>query len=473
MKIENKTVVGANADKGKVTLYFDNGETMTLPSNEQFTTDVINKITPALSRGESILLNMEDRQINIFSTMQEKTNGLVKFFRVAKKALLGIDTPTQEQVATISLPLNAYDLDNTEETIVAYVNDADTAVQEELEAAAEMYDDLVAKAEAHKQASAAPVIGVERLSTQIKHFSESENHIGFTNFMQRIAKVIGERSHSVDELLDFLQKADLPIDDNGDIVAYKRLRTEGDAFVDSHTGKVIQRVGSRVFMAHSLVDPDRRNQCSNGLHVGRRDYMGSFSGDAILIIKIAPEDVIAVPKDYSGSKMRCAGYNIVAKVTDNGFRLLCANKPVTDDPEMAALMAQILKGGHTPVTNLVEITGSYGSGLKFTELNRKGTKEAQPSTQIEGKEVEVVAALEEVKTLKVKVNPEVNSPKAIKEKVQKAAPKADKVEMTKEQKHAKKNWKKVLNGDMTKTALAKECNTSSRSLDRWAEKFNF
>lgn len=483
MKIENKTVVGATADKKQVTLYFDDGETMILPSDAEFTKKVIDKITPALSKGDKITLNMEEKVIDIFTELQEKSNGFVKFFRVAKKALgLGGNTPTLKHIESISLPLDQYSLSNEEETIVAVVepekpvipvldavtDEADTISQEDLEAAADKYDELV------KEAKADPTIlvGAEKLKNQIKHFSQTDNPKGFKHFMERLATVIKNRKHTADELLDFLSHADLPIADDGAIVAYKRLRRHKEGFVDSHTGKVIQNIGWRVFMKTEMVDPDRRRECSNGLHVGRRDYMGSFSGDAIVIIKVYPEDVVAVPQDYRGAKMRCSGYNIVGITNDAGMKLLCNNKPMTDDPEMAKLLTDILRGNHPPITNTVEITGPYGTDLVFSEISGgKATPKAKPA-KTPKKPTKAIEDVKETKEIK-KVDPEVNSPKAIKEKVKKTAPKKAGSVMTDEQKKAKKLWAKVKSGEMTKVAVARECKTSTRSLERWAEKFNF
>lgn len=483
MKIENKTVVGATADKKQVTLYFDDGETMVLPSDAEFTKKVIDKITPALAKDDKITLNMEEKVIDIFTELQEKSKGFVKFFRVAKKALgLGGDTPTLQHIESISLPLDQYSLTNEEETIVVVMepekpvipvmdavgNEADTISQEDLEAAADKYDELV------KEAKSKPTIlvGAEKLKNQIKHFSQSDNPEGFKRFMERLATVIKDRKHTAEELLDFLSYADLPIADDGAIVAYKRLRRHPEGFVDSHTGNVIQNIGWRVFMKTNMVDPDRRRECSNGLHVGRRDYMGSFSGDAIVIIKVYPEDVVAVPQDYNGAKMRCSGYNLVGITNSAGMNLLCNNNPMTNDPAMAQLLTDILRGEHPPITNMVEITGYAGTNLVFSEISSGvATPKANPTTASK-KPTKAIEEVKETKNIK-KVNPEVNSPKAIKEKVKKTAPKDEKAVMSDEQKKAKKLWAKVKSGEMSKSALARECKTSTRSLERWAEKFNF
>lgn len=525
MKIENKTILAATVSPKDVTLYCEEGDVIVLPSNEQFTKDVLDYITPALANNEKIVLNMEAKRLDIFEKVEQKTNGLVKFFRVAKKAIgMGGDTPmTEEFVRSIALPIEGYKLENKAETIVAIVEtpepEAETG-QTATEAKSQADEPVCAAAIAASSVGAsvaqgdrtavevsavkpkptpatkAIIPGAERLVTQIKHFSEQDNPEGFAKFMQRIGSVISHRSHSIDELLDFLSKADLPIADDGTIIAYKRLNSNSDGTLrDTHSGLVKQRVGSRVFMEHTLVDPNRRNECSNGLHIGRRDYMSNFNGDTIIICKIHPEDVIAVPTDYGASKMRCAGYDIIAKVPQKGFGLLISNRPMTDDPECAKLLGAIIAGNHAPVTQHVKITGNRGTGLVITDLNKTAKaveapveapkaepeqKKAEPSLKAAKapakpkKANKPQKALAKVDTLNAaKIDPEVNSPKAIKEKAKAVAKKAPTNEMTKEQKEAKKLWAKVKSGEMSKVALAKQCKTSTRSLERWAEKFKF
>ena len=266
-----------------------------------------------------------------------------------------------------------------------------------------------------------------------------------------------------------MRKGDLPIADDGCIVAYKRLkRKNGPILVDSHTGRVTQRVGSRVFMKPEMVDPNRRNECSNGLHIGRRDYMGNFSGDVIIICKIHPEDVIAVPQDYSGSKMRCAGYDIVAELSVTAYQSVIKGQKMTDggDNEASIMLTKILRGDHPKVDQLVEITGQKGQGLEITQVGRSKLK-PEPVEEVP---VQPTKALDDIKIIVTKADPKKISPKALKESTKKAPAN---LEMTAEQKLAKKEWPNVLNGTITKVALAKKCKTSSRSLERWAKKFNF
>lgn len=543
MKIENKTVVAATASNSIVTLYFDDGGTMPLAPDSAFTKQVMDKVAPALAASKTITLNMEEKTLNIYTEMEKKTNGLVKFFRVAKKALLGIDAPTEQQIESLALPMSDYNMSSNDDTIVAVIQ-TDDATPQELEDAAAFYDEMKANGGTNEgmggslsatettKPAGTVLVGAEALKNQINHFYKQENPEGFNKFMQRLATVVKARGHTAQELLEFLKSADLPIADDGCIVAYKRLNSQGSYYVDSHSGLVKQRVGSRVFMRTEMVDPDRRNECSNGLHIGRRDYMRSFSGNTIVIVKIAPEDVVAVPRDYDGSKMRCCGYHIVAEVPKEGFNHLSRNEPMTADSKAAEMLTKVIRGLHDPVDQLVEIRGHRGTDLVITDLKERPVELVQETATTElPVPVEGTQALEDIKDTRERVDPTLNSPKAIKDKVAKAkavpekpaevikaeatgdprkvkkakrkaatkAPepvkgnipnkatqaaikdsRAGKVvrgdpleEMTEHQKTAKARWHEVAEGKISKVKLAQECKTSTRSLDRWAEKFNF
>ena len=551
MKIENKTVVAATASNSVVTLYFDDGGTMPLAPDSAFTKQVMDKVAPALAAGKTITLNMEEKTLNIYTEMEKKTNGLVKFFRVAKKALLGIDTPTEQQIESLALPMSDYNMSSNDDTIVAVIQKDPNHVENSQPVASRKAQEATEVAEtapgtggvsestgadagvppaaegsvvpdtsvSHEAPKAEPtatvLVGAEALKNQINHFYKQENPEGFNKFMQRLATVVKARGHTAQELLEFLKSADLPIADDGCIVAYKRLNSQGNYYVDSHSGKVKQRVGSRVFMRTEMVDPNRRNECSNGLHIGRRDYMRSFHGDTIVIVKIAPEDVVAVPQDYNGSKMRCCGYHIVAEVPKEGFNHLSRNEPMTADSKAAQMLTKVIRGQHEPVDQLVEIRGHRGTDLVITDLKEKPAELVQETVTTElPVPVEGTQALEDVKDTREKVDPTLNSPKALKEKVAeaKAAPKkpaevakaeatgdprkvkkakrkaaakapepvkvaapviAQEGDMTEYQLLAKKRWPEVKAGTLSKVKLAQECKTSTRSLDRWSEKYNF
>lgn len=213
----------------------------------------------------------------------------------------------------------------------------------------------------------------QHLGTQLKAATALKDFTGFQAFLERLGPVVPKRRFSVEDLMKFMKHGDLPIADDGSIVIYKRLTKSGkdkegrDIYVDVHSRKVTQRVGSRVFMDESLVDPDRRQDCSNGLHVAALSYLSGFSGEITIIGKVAPEDVIAVPQ-YSNNKMRVAGYDILAVLDKDQTATVNNGGKLSNVKGGAELLNAVLRGKHIKIDQTVQIGGAQGTKLTITEL---------------------------------------------------------------------------------------------------------
>lgn len=127
--------------------------------------------------------------------------------------------------------------------------------------------------------------------------------------------------NSIDLLWGFIEHNDVTIDTDGCIVAWKKVTSVKNKLFDSYSKKVPNDLGTVVKMIRSHVVEDPNVTCTHGLHVGAWSYVGSFSGDTILKVKIAPEDVVSVPKDYNAMKMRVAKYFVTA-IVDNNQKIL-------------------------------------------------------------------------------------------------------------------------------------------------------
>lgn len=144
-------------------------------------------------------------------------------------------------------------------------------------------------------------------------------------FMDRLMENPSYRA--VKELYRFLEACELPITNDGYFLAYKRVRHD---YTDIHSGRFDNSVGTAPRIRRNEVDEDSTRTCSYGLHVCSAGYLPRFGGftenrDRIVVVKVDPQDVVAVPQDYNNSKMRVCGYEVVADVTedfyDNGVLL--------------------------------------------------------------------------------------------------------------------------------------------------------
>lgn len=215
-----------------------------------------------------------------------------------------------------------------------------------------------------------------KLGHQLKAASKLQNYTGFTNFVERLSAIIDQRGHSVEDLMKFIEHGDLPIADDGCIIIYKRLTRQGKGlFTDVHSGKIKQQVGSYVFMKPGLVDPSRRQDCSNGLHVASLSYLRQFSGDATVVAKVRPEDVFAVPQ-YNTNKMRVCGYHILAELDNEERNIVNGGGSLSSTDKGKKLLNDIIAGRHVPITQLVEVGGHNGSNVTYT--NVKPEDQVQP-----------------------------------------------------------------------------------------------
>lgn len=132
------------------------------------------------------------------------------------------------------------------------------------------------------------------------------------NLMQNPSK------RAVDELFGFMEACTLPITEDGHFLAYKRVR---DDYKDVHSATLDNSVGNTLEMQRNLVDEDKNNTCSYGLHFCSYDYLRHFSGSRIVVLKINPADVVAIPADYNNSKGRTCKYEVVDELPLNQYAL--------------------------------------------------------------------------------------------------------------------------------------------------------
>lgn len=84
-----------------------------------------------------------------------------------------------------------------------------------------------------------------------------------------------------------------------------------------------------VSMPRERVTPSRHTTCSNGLHVGALPYMNVIGGGHTLLIRVCPEDVVAIPSDYNNQKMRCCRYEILGEVKEEKAKVYQAKEVIT------------------------------------------------------------------------------------------------------------------------------------------------
>lgn len=133
------------------------------------------------------------------------------------------------------------------------------------------------------------------------------------NYLVAFMKNLDENPdpRAVSELYGFLEVSRLPITPDGHFLAYKRVR---DDYMDIYTGKMDNSVGQVVTMKRHQVNSDKNQTCSTGLHFCAREYLASYgthAGNATMVVKINPRDVVSIPVDYNNAKGRCCRYEVI------------------------------------------------------------------------------------------------------------------------------------------------------------------
>lgn len=132
------------------------------------------------------------------------------------------------------------------------------------------------------------------------------------NFVEK--QMLNPSEEVIEHLYKFLEFGKIPITPDGDFLAYKAVRAD---YRDIHSGSYLNSVGAKPSMPREQVDPDRATTCSRGLHVCSYAYLPHFShqGGHVMMCKINPVYVVAIPNDYNDTKMRVAEYEVVGEVT--------------------------------------------------------------------------------------------------------------------------------------------------------------
>lgn len=125
-------------------------------------------------------------------------------------------------------------------------------------------------------------------------------------------------------LYDFAAQNDIEIDEDGYLLCYKKIQAN---WTDCHSGTIDNSVGQKPTVERREVDEDMNRTCSYGLHVCSYNYLAYFGGQRVVLVRVNPADVVAIPADYNNSKMRVCSYEVLKEITD----VLDSYKNVYDD----------------------------------------------------------------------------------------------------------------------------------------------
>lgn len=161
------------------------------------------------------------------------------------------------------------------------------------------------------------------LTKQIVRFVEDGEDFGpLVNFYERLA--LNPNQESVSQLYTWLDSHAFTITEKGQIVGYKGVEVDGnggfrsvksgEAVVNGEPfkGQIPNNIGDVVEMPRSEVTFNPDVTCSSGLHVGTFKYATDWGRNgAVLKVIVDPRDVVSVPSDHNGEKLRTCRYTVV------------------------------------------------------------------------------------------------------------------------------------------------------------------
>jgi hypothetical protein len=117
------------------------------------------------------------------------------------------------------------------------------------------------------------------------------------------------------DLYKFLEVNGHPITADGCFIGYRSVRRLADGnLVDWQTGTYNNNVGAKPSMNREDCDTDPDAHCSRGFHVAQMVYAEGFhqcDTQVIVEVKVNPKDVVAIPTDCNGQKMRVCEFEVV------------------------------------------------------------------------------------------------------------------------------------------------------------------
>lgn len=353
-------IIGAVLDKERLELYKEDGSSILLEQGNPNLQKIIEMILPVL-QGHPVSVDMSliHHEENIYRDVEKRTNGVIKFFRAAKHKIakaFGLDSEVQD----------------TEPTTGNVVVDKAARILKEIDAESVSITSTSKLPESEMtmvaQVGTQVIPHMELLSTHFIHLMQNMGSTqGITNFLTRLGAMQEKRGHTVEELLQFLKRADLPIAEDGSIIIYKGLDVKDSSlesttgrFVDPHSKKVVQDEGDYVHMDEALVDPSRSTECAQGLHVACKGYLQHFRTGVVMLAKVNPEDVIAVPLNEP-TKMRVKGYHILFQLTHDGAALVKKGGSIALDTASGIMLEKAITGKHSAISRYVKIGGPRGT----------------------------------------------------------------------------------------------------------------
>jgi hypothetical protein len=141
------------------------------------------------------------------------------------------------------------------------------------------------------------------------------NNIPLVPLMRFIDNLLNNSfKEKIEDVFNFIEThKEFPITSDGAILAWKKVQDDLYSYHSGNNGKLYYGIGETVSLPESEVDTNSSVTCSTGIHACSKSYLSNYYGDegTVVILKIYPQDIRAVPYDYNHAKLRCVRAQVV------------------------------------------------------------------------------------------------------------------------------------------------------------------
>jgi len=205
-----------------------------------------------------------------------------------------------------------------------------------------------------------------------------------------------------DEIFLFMESGNLPLTADGDFLAFKKVNPD---FKSIYDGRTDHSIGSKPYEPRETCDTSRSNTCSRGLHFCSFPYLSQYQGTEghVVIVKVNPADVVAIPYDYQNTKGRAWTYEVIGEVPEDECKDVWNSTHVVNS--WGTYEGENEESGDTDESDYESGHDEY-EGEEEEEIGDDGVIEVGPQEEPPLSDAEVIAALAGTDFSRLSLSPE-------------------------------------------------------------------
>lgn len=195
------------------------------------------------------------------------------------------------------------------------------------------------------------------------------------NFLDKLAENPSYRAKN--GLYEWVARAGLPITPDGYLLAWKAV---DENLMDYHSGTNHHAIGATITQPRNECDEDPDRTCSAGLHFCAASYLTEYihrEGCRVVVLKIHPKNVVAIPRDYDCAKGRACAYEVIAECSPEDVAGFFGTSLVADPTATQLKVGDVWGDEDNQYWKIIRYDGSDDT-YKAEEVNRETVRWFHP-----------------------------------------------------------------------------------------------